>query len=56
MIRPTTGVELYTVAAVVTFPIEPTFFSSVDAAARRDLRAPKGGAREPTAFKLREYH
>ena len=32
---PTGGVELYTAAAVVHFSIEPTFFPSIDAVARR---------------------
>jgi hypothetical protein len=51
-IRPTAGVEFYTAAAVVVFSIEPTIFQSVDAAVRRDRRAPKGSTREPTTSKL----
>ncbi len=51
-IRPTSGVEPYTAAEVVIVSMEPTFFPSVDAAARRDWGAPKGGTCEPTTFKL----
>ena len=41
-IGPTTGFELYTAAAVVHFSIEPTFFLSVDAAARRTNELRRG--------------
>ncbi len=41
-IIPTAGVELYTAAAVVNVSIEPTFFPSVNAAARRTIEFRRG--------------
>ena len=41
-IRLTAGVELYTAAAMVIFSIEPTFFPSKDAAARRTIELRRG--------------